>query len=126
MPMESLFPAPDANHLTLLRDWPHAVLALEMGADTPEDARRVAELLPAGTPAPAGSLPGLAALSPTSQAMVAASDRLVAIGGVMAPVSAVWTALSSLTASISTWCKPRGRTATTLAGCLQVSAHPKE
>ena len=31
MPMESMFPTPDTGHLTLLRDWPHAVLALEMG-----------------------------------------------------------------------------------------------
>lgn len=33
MPMESMFPVQDSNHLTLLRDWPHAVLALEMGRE---------------------------------------------------------------------------------------------
>lgn len=33
MPMESMFPTPDTGHLALLRDWPHAVLALEMGRE---------------------------------------------------------------------------------------------
>jgi len=33
MPMESMFPTPDMGHLALLRDWPHAVLALEMGRE---------------------------------------------------------------------------------------------
>jgi len=59
MPVEAAAsrPAPAALEIAAVAAEMVACGSLEMGADTPEDARRIAELLPAGTPVYVNHLP---------------------------------------------------------------------
>src|SRR5262249_9111662 len=66
-------PAADAPDIAAVAAELVACGSLEMGADAPEDAQRIASLLPAGTPVYVNHLPP-PALAPTPPALVALSE----------------------------------------------------